>query len=121
MNALAVGAALAGLAVVLGAFGAHALRARLGDRLEVYETGARYHLVHALALVAIGVWQRIAPAPPPLVVPALWLLLAGVALFSGSLYVLALWRVRALGPVTPLGGLCLCAGWLLVLLAALGR
>ena len=121
MDLLAVGAVLAGLGVLIGAFGAHALHARLGDRADVYETGVRYHLVHAAALVALGVWQRLAPAPPPLLAAAGWLIVLGVVLFSGSLYVLSLWRVRALGPVTPLGGLCLAAGWLLVLLAALGR
>ena len=121
MNALAVGALLAALAVLVGAFGAHALHARLGDRADVYETGVRYHLAHAVAIAALGVWQRASPSPPALLVPALWLLVAGVVLFSGSLYVLSLWRVRALGPVTPLGGLLLVAGWALVLLAALGR
>lgn len=121
MSLLALGAIFAALAVALGAFGAHALRARLGERAEVYETGTRYHLVHSVALVALGVWQRLAPAPPALVVPAGLLIALGVVLFSGSLYVLSLWRVRALGPVTPLGGLCLMAGWFLVLLAALGR
>lgn len=74
-----------------------------------------------MAIVALGVWQRLLPAPPGLVEPALWLLVVGVVLFSGSLYALSLWRLRVLGPVTPLGGLCLAAGWLLVLLAALGR
>jgi uncharacterized membrane protein YgdD (TMEM256/DUF423 family) len=120
MNGLAVGALLGLVAVLLGAFGAHALRVRLGDRADVYETGARYQLVHAAAITGLGVWQRTG-APPALLAPALWLLLAGVVLFSGSLYVLSLWRLRLLGPVTPLGGLCLCAGWLLVALAAFGR
>jgi uncharacterized membrane protein YgdD (TMEM256/DUF423 family) len=120
MNALAVGAILALLAVLLGAFGAHWLRPRLGERTDVYETGARYHLVHALAFIALGVWQATGTAPA-LLTSALWLLLVGIVLFSGSLYVLSLWRVRLLGPVTPLGGLVLCAGWLVVFLAALAR
>ncbi len=118
---LAVGAALAALAVAIGAFGAHALRGRLGERADVYETGVRYHLAHALALVALGVWQRAAPAPPGLLVPAAWLFVAGIVLFSGSLYGLSVWRVRGLGPVTPLGGLCFVAGWLALAAAALGR
>src|SRR5262245_3115396 len=96
------------LAVAVGAFGAHALRDRLpADRLAVFETGARYHMYHALALLAVA-WlgtQR------PAATVAGWLMLAGIVLFSGSLYALAMTGVRGLGAITPLGGLALLAGW----------
>ncbi|HUK21461.1 MAG TPA: DUF423 domain-containing protein [Gemmatimonadales bacterium] len=108
----AVCGALSGAAgVAAGAFGAHALRSRLPpDLLAVFETGARYQLYHALALVAVGLALGRWPAAP--VRAAGWLFLAGTVLFSGSLYVLALTGARWFGAITPLGGLCLIAGWL---------
>ncbi|HEX9053986.1 MAG TPA: DUF423 domain-containing protein [Gemmatimonadales bacterium] len=107
------------VSVAAGAFGAHALRARLpADLLAVFETGARYQMYHALALLAVawaaGRWSG------PLVAWAGWLFVAGTLLFSGSLYVLALSGVRWLGAITPLGGVCLLAGWLCLGLAARG-
>ena len=102
------GAVNAFLAVAAGAFGAHALKERLGpEMLGVFETGARYHMYHALGLwaVAFVVSQR------PAANPAGWLMLAGIVLFSGSLYALALSGVRAFGAVTPIGGVCFLAGW----------
>jgi uncharacterized membrane protein YgdD (TMEM256/DUF423 family)/glucose/arabinose dehydrogenase len=112
MHWAAWGAISAGMAVVLGAFGAHALRARLApDLLAIFETGVRYHLVHALALLALGL------AAPRLergaVRPVGLLLGLGTLLFSGSLYALALSGIRALGAITPLGGLCWIAAWVL--------
>jgi uncharacterized membrane protein YgdD (TMEM256/DUF423 family) len=105
-----LGTLLAGLAVAAGAFGAHGLRHRLTpDMLAVFETGARYHMYHALALLAVA-WAaaRWPAGSAPL---AGWLFVAGIALFSGSLYLLALTGARWLGAVTPLGGLCFLAGW----------
>ena len=110
---LALGSASAAVAVVAGAFGAHALRAQLApELLAAFETGVRYHLVHALGLLAVA-WAS-TRVPGPAVAWAGWLLLAGTVLFSGSLYALALTGVRALGAVTPLGGLAFVAGWLLL-------
>lgn len=107
----ALGALSACLAVLAGAFGAHALRSRLTpDMLVVFETAARYQMFHALALLAVA-WSC-ERGWRPAVVSAGRLFLAGTALFSGSLYALALTGVRGLGAVTPLGGLCLIAGWL---------
>lgn len=109
--------ALSGLvAVAAGAFGAHGLKARLApDLLAVFETGARYQMYHALALVLVGVLAlRVSPDAQGLS-SLKWaggLFLAGTLLFSGSLYVLALSGQRWLGAVTPLGGLCFLAGWL---------
>lgn len=117
----AIGAASGAIGVVMGAFGAHALKARLdAEMLAVWETAARYHLVHALALLAaawaLDRWPGAASATAP------WLFLAGTVLFSGSLYALALTGIRALGAVTPLGGLCLILGWVtLAIAAARGR
>lgn len=98
------------LAVAAGAFGAHALRAVVpSDLLVVWETGARYHMYHSLAVLAAAWaaerWER------PAARRAGWLFLAGIVLFAGSLYLLALTGTRWLGAVTPLGGICFLAGW----------
>ena len=114
---VALGASMAGLAVAAGAFGAHALRARLatGDLL-VFETGARYQMYHGLALIAAGwIAER---WPGPLASAAGWCFVAGVVLFSGSLYALTLSGVRALGAITPIGGVCFLAGWACLAMAA---
>lgn len=112
-----VGAISAFLAVAAGAFGAHALRARLSpDLLAVFETGARYQMYHALGLLAVAWILTRWPGPWP--VRAGWLFVAGTVLFSGSLYALALSGVRWLGAVTPLGGLAFLAGWLCLAVAA---
>ena len=104
-------AALAGfLAVALGAFGAHALRTRLSpEMLVVFETGVRYQMYHALAIAGVGlIMPRMGGW---LVRLAGWLFTAGIVLFPGSLYALALTGAPALGAITPLGGLLLLAGW----------
>jgi uncharacterized membrane protein YgdD (TMEM256/DUF423 family) len=113
-----MGGSLAGLAVALGAFGAHALKARLDpDMLANFETGARYQMYHALALLAVA-WA-VARWPgvslPPL---AGWLFVAGIVLFSGSLYLMALTGMRWLGAVTPVGGAAFLAGWVCLILGA---
>jgi uncharacterized membrane protein YgdD (TMEM256/DUF423 family) len=114
---LTVGAFSGLIAVGAGAFGAHALRARLTpDLLAVFETGARYQMYHALALVGAA-WVE-SRWPGPLAGWAGWLFVAGTIVFSGSLYALALTGARWLGAVTPLGGLCFLAGWLCLALAA---
>lgn len=110
---LALGAISALISVAAGAFGAHALRARLDpDLLATFETGARYQMYHALGLVAVA-WAA-SRWPGGLVAAAGWLLVAGTVLFSGSLYALALTGVRALGAVTPVGGVAFLAGWALL-------
>ncbi|AKJ05958.1 uncharacterized membrane protein YgdD (TMEM256/DUF423 family) [Archangium gephyra] len=114
---LILGAASAFLSVAAGAFGAHALRARLTpDLLTIFETGARYHMYHSLGLIAIGLLMQVRPSP--LLNGAGWAMTVGILLFSGSLYALALSGVRALGAITPLGGLGFLAGWLLLAIAA---
>ncbi len=116
---LALGAISAAISVAAGAFGAHALRARLSpDLLAIFETGARYEMYHALGIVAAG-WALVR-CPGAAAAWAGWLFVAGTLLFSGSLYALALTGVRALGAVTPLGGVAFIAGWIALAVAALG-
>lgn len=98
------------LGVAAGAFGAHALRARLTpDLLAVFETGVRYQLVHSLALLAVA-WAA-ARWPGRASAAAGWLFVAGIVLFSGSLYLLTLSGLRGVGWITPFGGLAFIAGW----------
>jgi len=116
----ALGALSGLLAVGAGAFGAHALRERLSpDMLAVFETGARYQMYHALALLAaawaVGRW------PGGATLAAGWLFVAGTVVFCGSLYLLALTGHRWLGAITPLGGLAFLAGWAALAWAALRR
>jgi uncharacterized membrane protein YgdD (TMEM256/DUF423 family) len=106
-----IGCLAAGLAVVLGAFGAHALRDRLGPQiLAIYETGVRYQVYHALALLLVGL-LRGSVARSPWIDAAGWLFVIGMAVFSGSLYLLSISGARWLGAITPLGGLAFILGW----------
>ncbi len=133
---LAIACALGFLGVAFGAFGSHALRARLSpDRLSQFDTGVRYQLWHALALFAVvlvrslrlppaGGWTGYAPLfelRPFELWPAVagWLFVAGVVLFSGSLYALALMDDRRWAVITPFGGLAFLFGWLALLIAIL--
>lgn len=110
---VAIGALFGFLGVAAGAFGAHALSEQLPpDRLAAFETGARYQLVHAVGLMAIGITLHLFPHRN--IVLSGWAMCAGIVVFSGSLYALALSGVRILGAVTPIGGLALLAGWLLL-------
>ncbi|MCL6599198.1 MAG: DUF423 domain-containing protein [Alicyclobacillus macrosporangiidus] len=107
------------LAVALGAFAAHALKQRLSpDRLDVFQTGVHYQATHALALLLVAALAAVLGGSS-LLVWAGWLFVAGIILFSGSLYALTLTGVGALGAITPVGGLCFLAGWLMVVLAGL--
>ncbi len=114
----ALGSLLTMSAVMTGAFAAHALEDRLSpDDLDTWQTAARYHIYHALALLAVA-WaaERWGGG---LVTAAGWLFVVGILLFSGSLYALSISGVRALGAITPLGGLCFIIGWALLALAAI--
>jgi uncharacterized membrane protein YgdD (TMEM256/DUF423 family) len=103
---VALGALNAAIAVAAGAFGAHALKERLAPRaLEIFETGARYHMYHALAMIAAGLLVARGAST------AGWIFQAGIVVFCGSLYALALTDVKILGAITPLGGLAFLAGW----------
>jgi len=115
-----VGALSALVSVAAGAFGAHALRARLTpELLAVFETAARYQMYHALGLLAVA-WAT-SRSPGALPVWAGWLFVAGTVLFSGSLYALALTGVRWWGAVTPLGGVAFLAGWICLALTVRTR
>lgn len=109
---------LGGLGVALGAFGAHALRDRIAENLLAnYETGVRYQFYHVLALVAVAVAiQRWPNSSLPVI--AGWLFVIGVAIFSGTLYLMAFTGLRWLGAITPIGGVALIAGWICLLLVA---
>jgi uncharacterized membrane protein YgdD (TMEM256/DUF423 family) len=110
---LAAGSLLALAAVALGAFGAHALKSRLSaDAFAVWQTGVQYHVYHALGLLAVGLVAQHLPESAPLKWSG-WLMLAGIALFSGSLYALALSGERWLGAIAPVGGSAFLLAWVL--------
>jgi uncharacterized membrane protein YgdD (TMEM256/DUF423 family) len=116
--ALLVAALALFVAVAAGAFGAHALKAKLEpDLLAVYQTAVQYHFWHALGLLAVAILLLQRPDSGALAAAA-WLLVAGMALFSGSLYALALTGLRGLGAVTPIGGVAFLGAWLAVAWAA---
>lgn len=112
-TAWVTGSISACIGVAAGAFGAHALKSAVPpELLAVYDTGVRYQLLHAVALLAVGLAAEL--RPEGLWALPTWLFVAGTVLFSGSLYILALTGIRWLGAVTPLGGLCFLGGWLAV-------
>jgi uncharacterized membrane protein YgdD (TMEM256/DUF423 family) len=112
--ALTLAALLACVGVALGAFGAHALKSRIAPDLQtVWQTAVQYHLWHALALFGVGLAILHFPDRVELGFAA-WLFVAGIALFSGSLYVLALTGNKTLGAITPIGGVAFLLGWLVV-------
>jgi uncharacterized membrane protein YgdD (TMEM256/DUF423 family) len=115
MNWSVAAAILLALGVMLGAFGAHALKGRLDDySLGVYEKAVLYHFIHALGLLVVSILPRIGVLTQSAGTWVCSLLCAGILLFSGSLYVLALTGVRGLGAVTPFGGISFIAAWLLL-------
>ncbi len=113
-----LGAVFAFIGVAAGAFGAHALAARLpADRLATFEVAVRYQMLHALGLLAVA-WAS-TRWPIAAVTAAGWLFVAGILVFSGTVYALALGGPRFLGAITPIGGLCFLAGWALLAWTAL--
>jgi uncharacterized membrane protein YgdD (TMEM256/DUF423 family) len=117
LRTLTAGAILAGIGVLLGAFGAHALQDRLTeDKLEIWETGARYHMYHALAILAVGLLRRRSSANELRVAATLFGI--GIGMFSGSLYSLALSDLGLFGVLTPVGGLAFLGGWIALAVGA---
>jgi uncharacterized membrane protein YgdD (TMEM256/DUF423 family) len=116
-----IGAILGCLAVGVGAFGAHALKARLESTglSATYQTGVQYHFYHALALLAVGLLAQSGRSGTAIQVAG-WSFLVGIVLFSGSLYVLALTGITKLGAITPFGGLAMIVGWIALAVAAGG-
>ena len=112
-----LGSIIAMLAVILGAFGAHGLRARLTpEMLAVFHTGVEYQFYHALGLLAVGLLLQHHPASVALRWAG-WLMFSGIILFSGSLYLLVITDHRWLGAITPVGGIAFILSWLLVFIA----
>ena len=115
MNWSAVGAVLLALGVTLGAFGAHALRGKLDTyAMGIWEKAVFYHFVHALGLLAVPLLTRVQVIGGAAADRVCWLLAAGVLIFSGSLYALAISGIRALGAITPVGGTAFFAAWLIL-------
>ncbi len=114
---LLLGSFNAALAVMLGAFGAHALKARLSEQmLAVYQTGVQYHFYHALGLLVLGLSAFHLPASSWIKWSG-WLMFSGIILFSGSLYLLALSNIRWLGMITPIGGMAFILAWFMLVTA----
>ncbi len=114
---LMLGSIAMALAVILGAFGAHGLKSRLtGEMLAIFETGVNYHFYHAIGLLLIGLIASYLP-DSSLLPWAGWLMVGGIIIFSGSLYILSISGIRWLGAVTPIGGLCFIASWILLAIA----
>jgi uncharacterized membrane protein YgdD (TMEM256/DUF423 family) len=110
---------LAGLSVAFGAFASHALKARLAERaLEIFETGARYQMYHALALLLVALLLSRAETSQTFLITAGSAFLVGIALFSGSLYALSLTGIKWLGAITPIGGIAFLLGWGFLAIAA---
>lgn len=114
------GAVNAAIAVMLGAFGAHALKEKLSERyLAIWETAVQYQMFHAIGLLVIGVLASSALfGSSPQLNWAGYLILAGIIIFSGSLYALSLSGVGILGAITPIGGVLFIAGWIMLIIAA---
>lgn len=111
---IVLGSILMVIAVAMGAFGAHALKSKFEEgKQKVYETAVQYHLIHALAIIVAGILAGQYPEAG-LLVTAGWFMAVGIILFSGSLYILSLKKIRFLGPITPLGGLSFIIAWILV-------
>lgn len=103
---------LGGLSVMAGAFGAHSLKAQISESaLEIFKTGAQYQMYHALALLFIGLWINQTETPQSVVMAAGWAWIAGIVIFSGSLYALSLTGIKWLGAIAPLGGVAFIIGW----------
>jgi uncharacterized membrane protein YgdD (TMEM256/DUF423 family) len=115
---LSIAAFSAMLSVVLGAFAAHGLKSKLSENLlNTFQTGVQYQMYHSLALILLVILYR--QMPQALLVYSAGFMFAGIILFSGSLYMLALTQIKWFGPVTPLGGVCFIIGWALLIVATL--
>lgn len=113
---LSIGAVAMAIAVALGAFGAHGLKSKLTEEmLTIFETGVQYHFYHALGLLIVGLVAHYMPESSLLKWSG-WLMVSGILIFSGSLYILAGSGIRWLGAVTPVGGICFIISWILLAL-----
>ncbi len=116
---MAIAAVFGGLSVAAGAFGSHALKERLSDRaLDIFEVGCRYQMYHALALLLVALLLSRSESAQGLLTASGWGFIAGVVVFSGSLYALSLTGIKVLGAITPLGGVGFLVGWGCLAIAA---
>ncbi|GAA4441617.1 DUF423 domain-containing protein [Ravibacter arvi] len=117
---LQAGALFGALAVVLGAFGAHALKASLSaaNRLETFETAVRYQFYHALALVLVGILMKFVGGDTKLLTWSGYSFIGGILIFSGSLYAICFTGITKFGATAPIGGLLMILGWVLIFVAA---
>lgn len=115
--ALISGSIMAFLAVAIGAFGAHGLQSILeaNERVDTFETAVKYHMYHALALLLTGLLLQFYPGR--LMENSVWLFIAGIFIFSGSLYTLSITNIRILGAITPIGGLCFLIAWAMLVIS----
>jgi uncharacterized membrane protein YgdD (TMEM256/DUF423 family) len=114
-----IGAINAFIAVAFGAFGAHGLKDKLDAHyLEIWKTGVTYQMFHAIGILIIGLLISKVAAASPQFTWSGWLMLAGIIFFSGSLYVLSLTKIGILGAITPIGGVCFLAAWILIVVGA---
>ncbi len=110
---LTIGAVFAALAVIIGAFGAHALKDKVSSNdLSIFEIGVRYQMYHSLGIILLGLITNF--IPNNLISPVAYFMLAGIFIFSGSLYLIVLFDIRWLGILTPIGGVCFIIAWLLL-------
>ncbi|WP_088240926.1 DUF423 domain-containing protein [Calothrix rhizosoleniae] len=116
---LTLGAILGGSSVAIGAFGSHILRSKISERsLEIFATGVRYQMFHALALMIVALLLILIKSPSTTLITSGWLFITGVVIFSGSLYALSLTGTTSFGMVAPFGGLALMTGWVTLAVAA---
>ncbi|GET43772.1 DUF423 domain-containing protein [Microseira wollei] len=109
---MAIASILAGIAVAAGAFASHALKEKLTERaIEIFETAARYQMYHALALLLVALLLTRVETPPPFLTAAGFAFIAGIAMFSGSLYTISLSGIKWLGAIAPIGGAAFLIGW----------
>ncbi len=118
---LFIGSILAGLSVAGGAFASHALKDKLSDRaLEIFETGTKYQMYHALALILVALLLTRLETVPMTMISAGYAFIIGILIFSGSLYALSLTGIKWLGAIAPIGGAAFLIGWLSLAIAAIG-
>jgi uncharacterized membrane protein YgdD (TMEM256/DUF423 family) len=119
MNFISLGSLSAALAVILGAFAAHSLKSKISpESLATFQTGVQYHFYHSLGLIIVGIVNHITKTSTALT-SAGWLMLLGIILFSGSLYILSFTGVRSIGIITPIGGTLFIVSWVLLAIATI--
>ena len=116
---ISLGSFSAALAVLSGAFGAHALKSKIPpEALAIFQTGVQYHLYHSLGLILVGIICRVGK-PSTAMSFSGWMMLIGIILFSGSLYILSITGIRSIGMITPIGGILFIISWILLAIAPL--